>query len=202
MSHAVARLVVRLRWLVVAGWLAAAVAATLYLPNLEDAEGVPLSSLVPEDSDSVAAGRRSARVFEYPVLAHTAIVQRDPDGLSAEVQARLAQRALDLRDGEASAKGAIAFALPLANTLELVPGSEESSTTAITFLFFGPDTSIGEETEAAHRFVDERYGAEDEVVGVTGAVPARLAEWDAIASALPWVTLATVAAILVVLALN
>ncbi|MGH3027117.1 MAG: hypothetical protein ACRDMW_01035, partial [Gaiellaceae bacterium] len=119
-TRAFSQLVVRLRWLVVAGWIVGAVAATLYLPSLQDAESSRLSDLVPEDAEAVETGRRSAELFDVPVIAQTAVVQRDPDGLSAEAQARVAERALEARERE---NDGIAFALPLLNTLRLLPGA-------------------------------------------------------------------------------
>ena len=204
MSRVFATVIVRLRWLVIAAWIAAAAAATLYLPSLQEAESIELSGLVPEDAEAVETGRRSAELFSVPVIAHTAVVQRDPQGLSAEAQARVVERAVRYRpDAEGRSQGGVAFALPLVNTLELLPGSEEDGTTAVTFLFFEPDVSIGDQAEAAHGFAEREVNREDDaLVGVTGAVPARLAEWNEIEKALPWVSLATIAAIALILALN
>ena len=189
-TRAFSQLVVRLRWLVVAAWIVGAVAATLYLPSLQEAESSRLSDLVPEDAEAVETGRRSAELFDVPVIAQTAVVQRDPDGLSAEAQARVAERAVEAREQE---DDGIAFALPLVNTLRLIPGAREDSTTAITFLFFEGETSIGDETSIARNWAAVEAGQPDDaLVGVTGSVPARLAEWEEIDSNLIWVTLATV----------
>jgi RND superfamily putative drug exporter len=203
MSRVFATIVVRLRWLVIAAWIAAAAAATLYLPSLQEAESIELSGLVPEDAEAVETGRRSAELFPVPVTAHTAVVQRDPEGLSTEAQARVVERAVRYRPDAEGGQGGVAFALPLVNTLELFPGSEEDGTTAVTFLFFEPDMSIGDQAAAAHEFAEREVNREDDaLVGVTGAVPARLAEWNEIEEALPWVSLATIAAIALILALN
>ncbi len=199
-TRAFSQLVVRLRWIVVAAWIVGAVAATLYLPSLQEAESSQLSDLVPEDAEAVQTGRRSAELFDVPVIAQTAVVQRDPDGLSAEAQARVADRAIEARERE---DDGIAFALPLLNTLELLPGAREDSTTAITFLFFEGDTSIGDETSIARNWAAIEAGEPDDaLVGVTGSVPARLAEWKEIDSNLPWVTLATVLVVFTILGLN
>jgi putative drug exporter of the RND superfamily len=199
-SRAFAQLVVRLRWLVVAAWVVGAVAATLYLPSLQDAESARVSDLVPEDAESVQTGRRSAELFDVPVIAQTAVVQRDAGGLSAEAQARVAERAFEARERE---DDGISFALPLLNTLRLIPGAREDGTTAITFLFFEGERSIGDETSIARKWAaTEIREPDDALVGVTGSVPARLAEWEQINSNLAWVTLATVLAVLGILALN
>jgi putative drug exporter of the RND superfamily len=199
-SRAFAQLVVRLRWLVVAAWIAGAAAATLYLPSLQAAESSQLSDLVPEDAVSVQTGRRSAELFDVPVIAQSAVVQRDPDGLSQGAQERVAERALAVRERE---DDGISFALPLLNTMRLIPGAREDGTTAITFLFFEGQTSIGEETSIAHRWAESEVGQpEDALVGITGTVPARLAEWEEIDNNLAWVTLATVLIVFGILALN
>jgi putative drug exporter of the RND superfamily len=199
-SRVVAQLVVRLRWLIVAAWIVGAVAATLYLPSLQDAESSRPSDLVPEDAEAVQTGRRSAELFDVPVIAQTAVVQRSPDGLGAEAQARVAERAVEARERE---DDGISFALPLVNTLRLIPGAREDSTTAITFLFFEGETSIGDETSIARNWAAAEAGRpEDALVGVTGSVPARLAEWEQIDRNLPWVTLATVFVVFAILGLN
>ena len=75
-TRAFSQIVVRLRWLVVAGWIVGAVAATLYLPSLQDAESSKLSDLVPEDAEAVETGRRSAELFDVPVIALSQLSRR------------------------------------------------------------------------------------------------------------------------------
>jgi RND superfamily putative drug exporter len=199
-SRAFAQFVVRLRWLVVAAWIVGAAAATLYLPSLQEAESSRLSDLVPEDAESVRTGQRSAELFDVPVIAQTAVVQRDIGGLSAEAQARVGERALEARERE---DDGISFALPLLNTLQLIPGAREDGTSALTFLFFEGETSIGDETSIARNWAAaEANEPDDALVGVTGSVPARLAEWAEIDSNLAWVTLATVLIVFTILGLN
>ena len=200
LAQAFATIVVRLRWLVVAVWLVAAAAATLWLPSLQQAESASLADLVPEDAEAVRAAERSTELFSVPLTAQTAVVQRDPDGLGEEAQTRVAERAVTASEERGDG---ISFALPLVNTARLVPGSREDSTTAITFLFFEPGTSIGEETRIARDWAARDAGRpEDALVGVTGSVPARLAQWQEIEGALPWVTVATILLVFAILALN
>ena len=200
LTQAFATTIVRLRWLVVAVWLVAAAAATLWLPSLQEAESASLGDLVPEDAEAVRAAERSTELFSVPITAQTAVVQRDPDGLGEDAQTRVAERAVTAREEEGDG---IAFALPLVNTARLVPGSREDSTTAITFLFFDPGTSIGEDARIAHDWAAREVAQpEDALVGVTGTVPARLAQWQEIEDALPWVTVATILLVFTILALN
>ena len=94
LAAAFARLVVGLRFLLLPAWIAAAVAATLGLPGLGGGEPLPLGGLVPRDSDALATGERAARLFSVPLTTDTVVVQRAPDGLSAEAQARAVERAI------------------------------------------------------------------------------------------------------------
>jgi RND superfamily putative drug exporter len=200
LAQAFATIVVRLRWLVVAVWLAAAAAATLWLPSLQEAESASLADLVPADAEAVRAAERSSELFSVPLTAQTAVVQRNPIGLSEDAQTRVAERAVTAREERGDG---ISFALPLVNTARLVPGSREDSTTAITFLFFEPGTSIGEETRIARDWAAREAGRPDDaLVGVTGSVPARLSQWHEIQGALPWVTAATILLVFGILALN
>jgi RND superfamily putative drug exporter len=202
LSTGFAWLVVRLRWPIVLAWIAAAIGTSLLLPSLEDAGGLPATSLVPRDSDSLATTARSQELFPIPLTGQTAVVQRDPDGLSAAAQARVIERALAVSARKDRDLPGLEFALPLTNTLELVPSSRESSTTAVTFLVMRPDLTLQEQDDLAQRFT-AKYVTEsdDALVGVTGTVPARLQEWREIVGALPWVTGAAIVAIALILGL-
>jgi RND superfamily putative drug exporter len=196
-----ARLVTWLRFPIVVAWIAGAVAATLLLPSLAEGDGAPLGGLIAEDSEAVQARQRSAEHFTVPVLAETAVVQRDPQGLSDEAQRRVFDRAAAI--AEQPGRDGIAFALPITNTERLFPGSRESSTTAITYLFFEPGTSIGDQRFLAEDFAAREIAApDDHLVGVTGAAPARVEEADQIAGSLLTIELATVAVIALILGLT
>ena len=79
---AVAWIMVRLRLAIVAAWLVAAVAALVYLPDLrQSGDKQDLLGLVPDNAEALAAAARSTQLFDVPILAETAVVQRDPDGL-------------------------------------------------------------------------------------------------------------------------
>ncbi len=194
-------LVSKLRFAIVFAWVAGAIAATILLPSLSEGDGAPLGGLVAEDSPAVQARIRSAELFSIPILAETAVVQRDPQGLSEEAQRRVFERAAGIieRPGESG----ISFALPITNTAELFPSSRESSTTAVTYLFFGPDTSIGDQRALAEDFAAQEIAAPDDaLVGVSGAIPARVEEADRIVDSLPTIELATVIVIAVILGLT
>jgi putative drug exporter of the RND superfamily len=97
----------------------------------------------------------------------------------------------------------LAGAFPLPNTSGLLHGTGEQSTTVITFLDFRPSTSFAAQVAGAQAYVHwylSRPG--DDVVGVTGAVPAEYAQSLIIQRDLFWVELLTVAAIAVIVGLR
>ncbi len=197
--RAFATLVVRLRYLVVAAWIAGAVAVSLMLPGLGSGEALELGGLIPDDSPALEAGVRSQRHFDVPLTADTVVVERDPGGLSAEAQAAVIERAVDASTRPEAGEG-IVLALPVLNTQELFPGSEENGTTAVTHLFFSPDVSLTEKVALAERYAAQAEGGH--FVGVTGPAPARLAQFEEIEDALPLVEAATVAVIALVVGIT
>jgi RND superfamily putative drug exporter len=198
MRRAFAISVVRLRYLVVAAWIAAAVAATVYLPGLRSGEPLELGGLVPDDSPAIEAGARSQQLFSVPLTADTVVVERDQAGFSVEEQRAIVERAVDATTEERPGDD-ILFALPVLNTKELFPGSEEDGTTAVTHLFFSEDVSLTNKVELANGFAER---ADGHYAGVTGPGPARLAQFEEIENALPWVELGTVLAIALVVGLT
>jgi putative drug exporter of the RND superfamily len=194
-----ASVVVRLRFLVVAAWIAAAVATAVYLPGLGSGEALELGGLLPEDSPAIDAGERSQQLFSIPLTADTAVVERNPEGFSAETQQAIVQRAVDATTQEGLGDE-IRFALPILNTRKLFPGSEEDGTTAVTHLFFPPEVSLTNRVELAHEYADR--GEEEHYAGVTGPGPARLAQFEEIEDALLFLELGTILAIALVVGLT
>jgi putative drug exporter of the RND superfamily len=164
--------VVALRYPILLAWIAAAVAATLYLPALATSGG--LGGLIPAGSPAAKAEADAAKLFGEPLAsAEVAVVQRDPAAFPLPVQAAAAEHAAAVDHGEVQGIRGLAGALPVANTAGRFPGSRERSTTIITFLFFRPGTSIGAQTAGAQTYA-RRYltAPQDHLVGVTGSVPA------------------------------
>lgn len=204
-SRGAAWVIVRLRWPIVLAWLVATLAGIIYLPSLQDAgDETSLLGLVPERAEAIDAGLRSAELFDVPVITNTQVVQRNPDGLSPVAFRRVARRAKRIADAHDPELREIRFALPLANARGLVPSSRETGTTAITSLFFDPsETDLDNQEELTARFAEKYVRFEDDnLVGITGAVPARIEEWRQIERGLPWVTFATVALIALVLGIH
>ncbi len=186
-------LVVKLRFAVIAFWIAAAVLLTLSLPTIREAQVGALGDLVPNNAGAIDAELRSSELFRFPLLSRTLVVQRDADGLPGAELAGHARRALKLNKGEYPALRRIAGALPISNLFGKPPFSRERSTTAITYLFFEPEVSQTDREILADRFIERRIEpGYDGFVGVTGAIPARAAQAEEIEEALPLVELGTI----------
>jgi putative drug exporter of the RND superfamily len=192
-----ARGVVGLRWALVPAWVAAAAASALFLPSLGSGEPLALGGLVPSDAPAIRVGQRETELFRLPLTADTVVVQRDPGGLSREAQARALARAVAVSQGTKDPEG-IAFALPIANTLGLFPGSRERGTTVLTYLFFGPEASLVDRVREANVYAAQINRPDEALVGVTGPAPARYQQFLEIDSHLELVEIATVALILLV----
>lgn len=199
LSGAYARLVVRLRLVVIGGWLALAVGAFL-LPSGAGSGG-GLGGLVGSGNSAIAAEVRSYEAFGFPLLSRTTVVQRDPDGLSVYAQAGAVLRAAASVQGEDDVP-LVLGALPVPNTLGVFPGAAEEGTTVLTSLFLPPFAGFDDQRRAAQDYAARHLsGPDDGLVGVSGSVPARAAQAELIEGALPFVELATVAAIGLLVAL-
>src|SRR5262245_65626263 len=113
--------VVTLRHVVVVAWIAAAVAATIWLPSLQQSQGGALSDLVAKDSPALKTAERSTQVFGAPITPDTMVVQRNPDGLSAAEQAHAVARAVKIDMRGYPDLLSISGAVPIMNTFGLVP---------------------------------------------------------------------------------
>ncbi len=187
------------RYVIVLIWIAAAVGAYLYLPGIGQSESGPISVLAPDNSKAVRIEEESAKLFAVPATSRTIIVQRNPNGLSPAAQQRVVERALNLTQHKYSDYTNIAGALPLINDKPLVPFSHETSTTALTFLFFKPNMGIYSRYLTALNFERTHINQPgDSLVGMTGVVPIRAQQGNIISSSLHWVEIATVVLIAIV----
>ena len=196
-----ARVVVALRYPLVLGWIAAMVAAVVLLPGLGGSSTAPLGDIVPTNSTSLTAEARAFQLFGATVATDVAVVQRNPRGLQrAEVAANL-RLASSVRDGGAPRLPGVRAAIPLVNTP--APGVRwgERDTTALTYLFLAPELNLVERDQAARRYAAALgRPAPGTTRGITGAGPARLQQFQAIDDVLPWIELATVLVILLIVA--
>ncbi|HEX6020397.1 MAG TPA: MMPL family transporter [Solirubrobacter sp.] len=188
--------VVALRYPIVLGWIAALAAAIALLPWLSGSSTAPLDDIVQADAQALVAQERAVKLFGSTIASDSIVVERNPNGLNrdqAEAQLRAAS--------EPNTKGVVGAA-PLFNVA--VPGVKwgEQETTAITYLFLDPELNLVERNEAAHAYAATLpKPAPDTTRGVTGSGPARLAQFEEIDGILPWIEAATIAVILLVVAL-
>jgi RND superfamily putative drug exporter len=188
-------LLIALRVPIVVAWLAAAALAVAFLPSIGGSGASPLEDIVPKNAPALQETQRATQLFGAPTATDTVVVQRDPSGLSARAMrahVRLARRALS----GAQRRNGLLGAVPLANLP--IPGLpwREHDTTALSYLFSSPGLSLGNRDYLAQQYAHGlvREGR----IGVTGAAPARLAQFGVIQDALPWVTAATIALILLI----
>lgn len=182
-------LIVHGRYLVVLLWAGIVWATVSQLPPIGGEHLPGMGSLIADDTEAVRAEQRQQRHFDVPLLARTVIVQRDPDGLSPEVQARVVERALAVTRSEdpPGRLDEIAFALPLSNSAALFPRAREADTTALTYLFFSPETSLSARDQASDDYAG-LMEPQDAFVGATGAAAAQHEQGNLILEALPLVT--------------
>ena len=91
-SRLYAWLVVKLRWVVVVGWLAIIGAAAVWLPGTTP--NADLGGFAPPNSRAIATETSSAKAFGFPLLSRTVLVQHDARGLSPEAQRRVVERSV------------------------------------------------------------------------------------------------------------
>jgi RND superfamily putative drug exporter len=186
LTRAVAWFVTRASFVLVPAWIVAAVAAAHYLPPISGGIDSPLGGLVPGGAGAISTEVREFRRFRTTLLTRVVVVQHEPRKLTRR-QIRLTLRvALRVDTKRAPLLGHIVFAAPLVS---------RDRTTTVTYLYFAPRIS----TEARLALADT-YSKRLSPHGlVTGALPARVEEFDHIESSLPKVTYATLALIVLVL---
>ena len=76
-------IVITLRWIVLVGWVAAAVALTVLIPYRPDTTtGTTFGDLLPADSQVFRVEQRILQEFRVPLLSGTTVVVHQADGLS------------------------------------------------------------------------------------------------------------------------
>ena len=183
----------RLRWLVIAAWIAAAVAALLKLPSVEEAGTGAVGSLVPQGAKAIKVEKLSKTQFRFPLLSRSMIVQRNPNGLPPRVQLNDVRLAQALTRGTLPGYPLIKGAIPLSNALGAPPFAREHSTTAILFLFFAPRANAFDRDSAARQLARSRLDSPPgTTVGVTGLAPAQVARQNVILDHLLWMEIGSV----------
>jgi RND superfamily putative drug exporter len=194
-------LVVTFRWFIVLGWAVILVAAAVALPA--STSSADLGGFAPPDSRAIATETASAKAFGFPILSRTLLVQRDDHGLSQAAQQRAVERAVAVAKHTAGDVGPIVAVVPIVNAEGILPSSSERGTTALSYVFTKPGTSFGDEVSAAGRFGREKVNQpDDHLVGVTGTVPAQLAQSDILYGHLLLLEIATLAVVIGIVALK
>ncbi len=199
LARGTARLLVVLRWWVIGFWVCVSLGAWFVLPALGDADrSGGLGGLLPRDTPAITAEVRSVELFGFPLSGRTTLVQRHADGLSPYAQGRTVVSAVGATREAGPRLRALRGALPVTNAMGAFPSSRERSTTALTYLLFEPEVSLGTQRRTAARYAEEFFGPRDHFVGVTGSVPARAEQGDIIRDSLPRVEALTLAAIVII----
>jgi RND superfamily putative drug exporter len=193
------RVIVALRWLVVAGWIAAAVAASLMLPGLGDQSDLALP--LPDDAAPLQAEARSAEIFGAPLLARTQVVVSRQGGLSASEQADLGRFALDVSQKKVPGLEDVPAAVPLTSAGGIAPGAQPGPASVITYLAFDAGASIGHQTRVARDYIAAAPIPEGARADLTGTYPAQQEQMETIDDRLPLVVGITLALIVLVVAL-
>jgi RND superfamily putative drug exporter len=194
-------LVVTFRWFLVLGWAVVLVAAAVWLPATTSK--ADLGGFAPPDSRAIATETASAKAFGFPILSRTMLVQRAEGGLSQAAQQRAVQRAVGVAKHTIGDVGPIAAVVPIANTQGAFPSSSEQGTTALSYVFTKRGTTFGDEVAAAGRFAREHVNQpDDHFVGVTGTVPAQLAQSKILYGHLFLLEIATLVVVIGIVALK
>ncbi len=190
-ARAVAWVSVRLWFLVVPAFIAAAVYTGLHLRTFETGSGV--LNLVPKDAAALKAEATAERLFRAPAGSDVIVVQHAPGGLSRAAQRRVVDRALAIDKGRDTRTGA-SLATPLIS-VPGAPGSRGDDTTALTYLLFDGSYTPAERTIKAHAFRERLNQPGDSPVGITGVTPARMEQGTLILDRLDLIEVLTIAVV-------
>lgn len=196
------RVPARLRWLVVLAWFVGAGAALHWLPGLGSTGG-GFRQLVPPNLPAVTQQEQVLQQFGVPALSRQVAVLRSPEGLSPLAQAQIVAACAKVSVGGQPGLEHLAGAFPVPDTGGVVPtstGSGIDAHTVVVYLWFRPGVSSDVRVAEAQRFVrrDLPDPGPGGFAGITGAVPAEVAQGRLIGGHVTLVEIAT--AILVALA--
>ena len=180
-------------------WIGVLVLLLLYLPSFSSG---PASGMTPAGSPSLKTEIASAKLFGLPAVSRVAVVQRDPAGLSQSAVTQTVTAATNIDRKAVPAPRGLLGAVPIVNVPPAFPNTGEQGTTAITYLYFDPAVSSSTQERLAREYA-ARYLTDPgaSVIGVTGSIPARLEQVDRISAALPYVEIATVVLVALIIGL-
>jgi RND superfamily putative drug exporter len=189
--------VTTLRWVVVLGWVAGAIALTVLVPYRPDTTGSNFGDLLPADSQVFKVERRILEEFRVPLLSGTTVVVHEPGGMNLLTRAdsllwALATTQDTLQAGSAPKPDTIAAAIP-------VPTGRSDVT--VTYLYVAPGTGLHDEVQLADRYAAHFKNQPDVSSYVTGFVPAQIAQLGYLDARLRLFEFASVLVIVAVVAL-
>ncbi|MGH3338993.1 MAG: hypothetical protein ACRDPL_09220, partial [Propionibacteriaceae bacterium] len=132
-------IVITLRWLVLIGWVAAAVALTVVVPYRPDTTtGTSFGDLLPADSPVFRVEQRILEELQVPLLSGTTVVVHKPDGLN------LLTRADSLLWGLATTQDTLeSDTPPKADTIAAaIPVPTDRADVAVTYVYVAPGTGL------------------------------------------------------------
>ena len=196
-------LIVTLRYPIIVAWIAGAVLMALNLPNIGEGSGGELGGVVPQHSQALQAENASLSQFEFPLTSRTMIIERNPKGLTQKQQETIIRRDLQLSKQHKPPFNDLLGALPVPNTLPVLPFATEEGTAVLSYLFTPPSlgltrTTVLAEQLAAHR----RAQGPATQVEATGTVPAQIEQGNVISHNLIWLDIAAVALVLLILGIH
>lgn len=190
--------IVRLRVAVAAMWVVVAVLVFLFVPGLSTLPGAGINFLIPKHTEAVKIEKRSLKLFRVPLFSELAVVQRNPAGLSLSDQHQVIHLASALDAGKLPGFPKPSFAFPLINEGGIFSTTNEHSTTAITYLFFPLKVPATKQNDLAVRYAG-LVGLDHAPARPTGVIPGQLEQSKAVKRALPWIELATLLGIALIL---
>ena len=186
------------RWLVVAGWVLAAVVAVAVPSSGRAPSGGDLGGLLPSDSVAAAVQERSIDLFRVPVLSETSVVVHDPEGLDPLTRADVALWAL--AHTQASLEGTVPTEGE--HIVAAVPVPTAQPDTAVTYLYMSQDTNRTEATALARQYASHFHNQTSLQTYVTGITPAQVAQAEYLKARLHVFEIATLLLIAFVVALT
>jgi putative drug exporter of the RND superfamily len=194
-----ATVIVGLRYVLPLAVVAAAVWAYEELPGVARLPPSPLTGLIPQHTQAIAAEKWMLGRFRVPLSARSVVVQRSAAGIGSATQARIVAAAVQADRRAARDGGRSGFAVPVLNTGGLAPAARERGTTAITYLVYPASVPAVRQADLAERYA-RRLSATGVRAYPSGVFVGELEQARAIADTLRWVEIATLAVIVIILA--
>jgi RND superfamily putative drug exporter len=188
---------------VIAAWIAVTVGATVFLPAFGAASGFGLVQFVPDNTAAFRSQAAEQQLFGSSLSDSQAlVVEHDPRGLSGATLGKIEEQTqvVDGSHSGTSAPDRPTFALPLVNVPGVLSSTRQPATTAVTFLFFPADAQSGDITGGAEQYAASEPRPPGASLGVTGPLPAQIAEGNLIENALLALELVTVLVIALLVA--